>query len=495
MGLFLAPFTNMHSKLLSRNLRSPYGPAFVIHTSPILSLPRFFINYKQENMNANVHHTQRRVACRACRKSKAKCQRFQPNDAQCARCFLMKIHCVVGEQGKVGRPRRQAAVAAAALSTANQQQMHNKQEADDVSQTTVGHHVGNLSFPAIDTFDDDNNSTTKADAWAHLVDVHDTNLTWDMSREPNLASLDVSTICDNSDFGSHVAFPRHDQPAMALSPRWSSGVPFPNSLEAPYPLTELDCLSELQRISFDLHLRSTAMNQHRDALDLDMVIYQRGPLFINGITYANLVIKASQSFVDSLFSLKNISATKAAVASSPSQPLTPASPPRLATPPTATLALSDLSLPYSPPRPRIARQPLSTPLALAITSVFAQLVEVHELHARLLYARMQDIDNAPVAPFPGVTFDNGATMVSPCVQGTLFTNMVLYQIERMERALGIVGNPEGGEALLSPRQMDVLWSELSGENGNKHVGMARSKLLKRAWENVRFVLKQASLKD
>lgn len=409
----------------------------------------------------------------------------------------MKIHCVVGEQGKVGRPRRQAAVAAAALSTANQQQTHNKQEADDASQTTVGHHVGNLSFPAvagryfpIDTFDDDNNSTTKADAWAHVVDVQDTNLTWDTSWEPNLASLDVSTICNNSDFGSHVAFPCHDQPAMALSPRWSSSVPFPNSLEAPYSLTELDCLSELQRISFDLHLRSTAMNQHRDTLDLDMIIYQRGPLFINGITYANLVLKASQSFVDRLSSLKNTWATKAAVASSPSQPLTPASPPLLAPPPT-TLALSDLSLPYSP---RIARQPLSTPLALAITSVFAQLVEVHELHARLLYVRMQDIDNVPVAPFPSLTFDNGATTVSPCVQGTLFTNMVLYQIERMERALGIVGNPEG-EALLSPRQMDVLWSELSGENGNRHVGMARSKSLKRAWENVRFVLEQASLRD
>ncbi|KAM0704553.1 hypothetical protein Q7P35_008787 [Cladosporium inversicolor] len=53
-----------------------------------------------------LHPSQRRVSCEFCRKSKAKCQRLRPDDLKCIRCTLNNVCCDVGEQRKVGRPKR-----------------------------------------------------------------------------------------------------------------------------------------------------------------------------------------------------------------------------------------------------------------------------------------------------------------------------------------------------------------------------------------------------
>ena len=53
-----------------------------------------------------LHPSQRRVSCELCRKAKAKCQRLQSDDPKCIRCTLNNVCCDVGQQRKVGRPKR-----------------------------------------------------------------------------------------------------------------------------------------------------------------------------------------------------------------------------------------------------------------------------------------------------------------------------------------------------------------------------------------------------
>jgi hypothetical protein len=53
-----------------------------------------------------LHPSQIRVSCELCRRAKAKCQRLQPDDPKCVRCTLNNVCCDVGQQRKVGRPKR-----------------------------------------------------------------------------------------------------------------------------------------------------------------------------------------------------------------------------------------------------------------------------------------------------------------------------------------------------------------------------------------------------
>jgi TRAP-type mannitol/chloroaromatic compound transport system permease large subunit len=105
---------------------------------------------------------------------------------------------------------------------------------------------------------------------------------------------------------------------------------------------------------------------------------------------------------------------------------------------------------------------LSTPIALAITSIFTQMVSLYELILEYITARVERIATDPIVAVPGFTF-GGVPLERPCTQGMLFSEVIVHLLERIERALGIGLVPVGGEAgLLAARQIQVLWSELDG---------------------------------
>lgn len=56
----------------------------------------------------DIHPSQRRISCEACRKSKTKCQHIRLDDVKCIRCTLANADCDTGTQRKVGRPKRKA---------------------------------------------------------------------------------------------------------------------------------------------------------------------------------------------------------------------------------------------------------------------------------------------------------------------------------------------------------------------------------------------------
>jgi hypothetical protein len=292
------------------------------------------------------------------------------------------------------------------------------------------------------------------------------SLPWDTSWELNLAFFSAGPKI-NLSTSAHVSC---NTPMATPSAT--------NISESPSELqdtTYSDSLAKLHRISLDLHTRAEAVELHKEIMNLDMMIYRQGPLFMDNLTLLGSMLKASQDFVRVL----------AQLCTGRLEPSSAVSPQAI------THATSDLS--NLLPQPCIKSQPSKSPIALAITDVFTQLVDLYELNAEQLSARIERIHFEPVAPIPELTF-GGVMMVDPCIQGMMFSDMVIHLIEKMERLLGISGGREGGEGLLSLRQKMVLWIELGGENeGGSDYGMMRPRILKKAFQNTRMALKRISL--
>ncbi|KAK9334707.1 hypothetical protein LIPSTDRAFT_338561, partial [Lipomyces starkeyi NRRL Y-11557] len=217
------------------------------------------------------------------------------------------------------------------------------------------------------------------------------------------------------------------------------------------------------------------------------------PLYIDNFTLAEFILKTSQDFLLILTRL---------LSSRPSRGLLCAS--RAAeTPFSKLLSLSsqshqnnhhNLSSSSSSSYPIAAWEPLSAPLSLTVTSIFTQLVSLYELILHYIAARVERIATDPIAPIPGLTF-GGLPLENPCTQGMLFSEVIVHLLERIERALGIVSVPDGGEVgVLSVRQIEVFWSELGGRRviipGHAIMGPAN---LRRLLVKVAFIFKQLSL--
>ncbi|KAM0211972.1 hypothetical protein ACHAQD_007608 [Fusarium lateritium] len=415
-------------------------------------------------MVAAVHHSQRRVSCEACRNAKAKCQRIGPTDSQCARCFLLKIQCIVGAQKKVGRPRR-----ATSGRPAHRKQHDNS--ADEVILWTresvtltppYRNDQTSLTCPESLLTGSLGISGSEASSWQDTIPDAVASSTWDTSWE-----LDLTSLPSTTNASSHRSrFPPHPP-----SSPWSREVGLPRFSDM-QQTGHTDSLSQLQHISLDLHVRTVAVEQHKEALTLDMISYELGPLFKDGFTLAQSVLKFSQDF---LVILARLHSTRSGAAS-------------LSTPPTA-FPFSDIDSPVLPPRPYVTYQPLSAPLGLTIITVFTQLIALYELIIEKLWERINRLDILPIAPIPSSAFE-GTMMKHPCKKGLLFTLMAAHLIERMEIVLGTNEGPESGEGLLSRRQLDILWIELGGVDEEPDVGMLRPVLLRRSLNDAVIILRR-----
>ncbi|KAH8898157.1 hypothetical protein GQ53DRAFT_742295 [Thozetella sp. PMI_491] len=380
--------------------------------------------------NSSIHPAQQRLSCEGCRKHKAKCQRINADDPKCGRCLIHKIDCNVGTQRRIGRPRRPGVTGATPQSRLR--------GADDTSRprqhvSSPNHHAP-LSFP-VSTSPSSSASDTPA-----LLGV-------------GLSSFTDAAVFPESTLGASVPIP-----SMAVllptphAPLSRPRIEHPTSLSyAPaatlWPQPSVDTISvsmaTLSLININLQNRIQATEAHKHILDLDLIIYRRGPLFINNLTLTEFTLKASQEYLSVLTNLHSAVSHQKSFASTP-------------------LRHNGLSLSPRPPD-----QSLTAPVTLAIISIFAQLLDLYELNLRCLLTRLEKLNVEPIAStsLPGLTFE-APNPDTRCMQGMLFVETIHNLLQRMEVSLGISWGPERGDGLLSPRQMCTLWNEISDESGS-----------------------------
>jgi hypothetical protein len=255
----------------------------------------------------------------------------------------------------------------------------------------------------------------------------------------------------------------------------------------------LDALATLSKINLDLHARLAAAGTNIAIVDLNSVLYEEGPLYMDNLTLAVFMLGTSQEFLLILTRLLGSRPTWTYGLSCTSQTSEATFPSRYGQ--SRCNATSVLSLSHH--SAAVSSEPLAAPLALIITSIFTQLISLYELILAHLTARIERIAIDPIAPIPGLTF-GGLPLAEPCTQGMLFSEAVVLMLKRIELSLGIGAVPEGAGgslSLLSPRQLEVLSSELDRMAGFvKHAhGIARPASVRRSFEKVRSTLRHLAL--
>ncbi|KAJ4220322.1 hypothetical protein NW757_014521 [Fusarium falciforme] len=207
----------------------------------------------------------------------------------------------------------------------------------------------------------------------------------------------------------------------------------------------------------DLHHRMQASEAHKHVLDLSLIIFRQGPLFINNLALAEFMLKASREYVSVLTNLHSAVSHQKSLASTP---------------------LRHNGLPTSP---RAPHQPLTASVTLTITSIFVQLLDLYELNLKYLLARLESI-NAELIASTRHTF-RALNIGDRCRRGAQFIGAFHDLLQQMEVLLGISWGPEHGDGLLSPGQMYTLWNEISDEFGSgiTRPGSIKSSMQKAIW--------------
>ncbi|KAF4995569.1 hypothetical protein FDECE_12768 [Fusarium decemcellulare] len=428
-------------------------------------------------MGVSLHPSQRRVSCEACRKQKSRCQRLNQNDPKCARCMMLDLECIGGQQRNVGRPRRAATAAASSDSTLNRPPLNTysqpiplgaSQEAAFLPDRTFQIDWTSLMSPAIaqvQVFDkdaDDSFSGAGATRSCMGMDaVGPISPPWDIGF--GLAEAE-SMFAHNLESSIPTPSPfLLESPPSSVSADHSSCLTTINTTDMPR-LETVDSIDasaaifELSQMNLDLHKRVAAAEKSGTALEFNNVIHRQGALYIDNFTLAEFMLSTSQNL---LLLLTRLLRTQQCRGLLMAPPATDAALSRLLSPPSQSQPLNLLSPSLTSCYFESSR-PLSASLTLTITSVFTQLVSLYELILEFMTARVEHIATDPIAPIPGVTID-GVILENSYTQGALFAEAVVHMLERIECVLGIMserGNSQ--EHLFSARQIKVLWSELDG---------------------------------
>jgi hypothetical protein len=284
-----------------------------------------------------------------------------------------------------------------------------------------------------------------------FTDIFDqSNTSWntagdlDYTNTPLYTDLDLSTSLYTTGMS----------PTLAINDNFSL---LSNCLTTHHPRnTEPgDFMPDLSTINLGLHVRLEAIKKNKASLDFDIMIYQHGPLYIDDITLAEYVIKVAQEFLFILTKLYNTRHCPELLCDS--QPMELLYPCHLS----SQLRKQSKNLfQVSLPQPTVTSEPLPTPIALMITSIFIQLITIYELILDNIATRVERIAIDPIDPVPGLLVC-GRPLEKPCTQGMIFCEVSVSLIENIERVLGVGRILDGKEVgLLSPRQVEVLGKEL-----------------------------------
>lgn len=502
-------------------------------------------------MGAIVHPSQRRLSCETCRKHKSRCHRLYPNDPKCTRCIILDVQCTTGQQKKVGRPRRVAGSGSEATrdSTASRPSINNLPAAhvEDTSSHPAAflEATNELSWKNMSSWAPTPVSilvTTpydefSAETWPSvgmdplelpLQTAAEGAVSWDAPNYP-VESGSSSTTTTNSALGMTTplthSFHAPLTEVTASSPADSISTEA-NVLRLPAPtqaavdgIAASEAIAKLSKINLDLHLRMAAAESNRAVLNFNDIIHRGRCLCIDNFTLAEFLLGTSQRFLLILTRLRANRSTYGLLCATQRTRSTTCYPELFPMSSQMDVFAQDrLSEPSGFSQPSVsqhqsnptssqynsssvpasyhvaASELLLAPIALTITSIFIQLIYLHELTLTHMTARIEVIDTDPIPPIPGLTF-GGLPIAEPCTQGILFSEVVVHLLERIEQALGIGVVPEGGGAgLLSPRQIDVLWSEFDERVGSiRGRGMMRPANMRASFKNVGKMLKQLSL--
>ncbi|TDZ15444.1 hypothetical protein Cob_v011623 [Colletotrichum orbiculare MAFF 240422] len=404
-----------------------------------------------------IHPGQQRSSCEGCRKQKARCQRLQPGDARCARCMMHNIPCVAGRQKRIGRPGRAAerGTDPAQATTETRQPRPKRPRSNSPRQASDQTRSGSASSPS--SQGSSSSSSSSSSSAAHLHGSAGYEKGWDSSR--------------SSPGGQSIAGP---------SPESSSpGVPFGPRGNDPTTTTHADAIfhavTALSLMNVGLHSRTQAVEAYKHVMTVELIIYQRGPLYINNTTLSQFILQTSREFVALLHALqtdiqgRKLQRLQAATWASPPQHSTAAATA------TSTSSSSTTELPAT--------------ISLLITSIFKQLLDLYDLYSMYCCARVAKLADEPVAPFPGPAGGGVWQLTDACLQGLLYTQTIHRALEQTERVLGIAwGASNGGvDGLLSPRQMHTLWHEVGGELGS---GITRTETVKTGLRKAAFDLQK-----
>lgn len=441
---------------------------------------------------------------------------------------MLGVECTSGQQKKVGRPRRVAAPGKEAAkdlksmypSTPDPQAawMEEMMMLPQPATTSRGGSTDELSWSNIQSHSfapaplhaptpEDEFPTIQGDSLNRLLQVPDNGIpSWNAPpNDPDETYSSFSLSTANSAF-SALTPPSclQDTPLTTTTVSSPAGSVYPRA-DAPTEratdiIADSKALAELSKINLDLHIRVAATEANKDTLNFNRMVYREGPLFIDNLTLAEFVLGMFQDFMMILRQLRD-SRPRPARGSLRTRPPTSSAYPEL--------SLASAQMDYGQgdqhthnynygsivaTYPFAASKPLLAPLALAITSIFVQLMSLCELTVKHVTVGIERNAIEPIKPIPGLTF-GGFALGGPCTQGLLYFNVVVHLMERIERILGIGMVPEGGEAgLLSARQMDVLWGELDGRgSGACGRGAMRPMHVREAFEKIGQRLKQLSL--
>ncbi|PKX88337.1 Zn(II)2Cys6 transcription factor domain-containing protein [Aspergillus novofumigatus IBT 16806] len=439
----------------------------------------------------SIHPSQRRFSCEPCRKHKSRCTRMQENAAKCTRCMVLGAECTIGQQGKVGRPKRAAVSALGApkkpglksrpsIKTSPskifepQSQLNSygkSQETPSFLEVYDRPGVSRIVSPAAMPIPAPSRVTAADDAFflaptrstAGMPSFYHDSLTGNVGHtfDRDFLLPDFDSTLDFTNTGVHLL----DPAAISINCAPDT-LTILGRVNAAGDIDNSDAISKLSKINIDLHIRITATERNKAILDLNSILYRESPLFIHNYTLAEFMLNTSEEFLQIL---------KRLCSSQNPFPLPLQSPIGNRHNPTSTFSLT---------YPFAAAQPLLAPLSLTITSIFSQLISLYELLLEHLTARIARLAIDPIATIPGITF-GGLPLENPCIQGLLFCNLTVHRLEGMERALGISETPEG---------IDVLWSELDERIGiTPCSGAMRPARVKRLLGKVAIIFKKLSL--
>ncbi|CAH0034411.1 unnamed protein product [Clonostachys rhizophaga] len=420
------------------------------------------------------HPSQERSSCDVCKKQKSKCLRINPSDLACARCSILDVPCTTGQPKAAGRPRRKAR--SATSHTASKHAPKNPPNPSippTPSQQTNAFFEGSNPIHWTVTSSQDPSHPQLPPTMAQDA-VHNTEACHTRFSDTFRSPVTSWTIRDNIEYAnspppssytrlnfdgvipSVYSVATSPNPAPPLT---SHSAPlhsvYPSTTPLPQNANPQDPMFDLSKINLGLNGRLKAMKEHQQILDFDLMIVQQSPLSIDNITLAEYMLKAAHEFLSILTRLYNSQHC-------PEQPCELPARDEIYSKvltslhqqdPTKTQDLSGISHQLNP---KFILEPLPGPIVLLITSIFIQLISSYELILHYLTLRVERIPADPIQPIPGLVIC-GQPLERACTQGMLFCEVSVILLSAIERLLGVEGR---GAGLLSPRQLEVLTSEL-----------------------------------
>lgn len=490
-----------------------------------------------------LHPSQRRVSCELCRKAKAKCQRLQPDDPKCVRCTLNNVCCHIGQQRKVGRPKRKDPASSSpssssegqTLTVAKRHKMSSKpasQSKDVVAsgpnndgplQIPVGllngherpnqayaqQSEGSRRYSSIQSPASKSDAVTPDTGWLGWPSIMTDR--WCNKMLPSGHILTESASSSPSDttplYPTQVSMnePCNEDQHELLLPNVMNQAIFQGSLAwlnpdlwlAPGPIPIHGTVKKKMKKALPFGIgKQHAFYVHENMFSSDPRDAAPGILSVNGssamVRLLSIVygLRLRSTLVQNNNSRMNLS-----LLIHRKGPLF-----------IGTYSLSEYVMTSAQELEQLiaillskmdtACRPdgeLSACLLSTITDVYRRILSFFQLFLEHLTDRVERYASDPVVPIPGLKF-NGVVLTGPCAQGVLFSSSIYHILGRLENLLGLEST--FGNGLLSSEQLDELCNKLDQSNDlAQSRGIMRPADLRKLFAQVSAVLEQLAVNE